>query len=162
MLWSACLRHQRHLTNPITILSIVRYSAPPHCHITIFLPLAVILKTNSLTRLILYPATSKKPSAVPRILHFQLNSSLSATWHPFSLPSHHKVLKKNNKKPQKPKNQTKNPTPNKPHTHRPSKCLFPFPAPLSVLLLPSPFQKGKQPLMSTLLDLLSPKQSSLS
>lgn len=122
MLWSAHLRHQRHLTNPITIPSIVCYSAPPHCHITIFLPLAAILKPSSLTRLIPYPATSKKPSAVPRILHFQLNSSLSATWHPFSLPSHHKVLEKkqqknpNNQKPNKKNQPQTTPTPTGPQS----------------------------------------------
>lgn len=96
--------------------------------------------------------------------HFQLNSQVHFQQLGILLLclSHHEVLGKATKKLKQPKKQTKNPTPNNPHTHKYSKCLFLLTDALSVLLLPSAFQKGKQPFMSTLLDLLSPKQSSLS
>lgn len=115
--------------------------------------------------------TLSAPNYIKEAIHFtqditfpaQQSSSLSSTWHPFTLPFSSWSVRKNNKKTQTTKKkQTKNPTPNNPHTHKYSKCFFLLTDALSVLLLPSAFQKGKQPFTSTLLDLLSPKQSSLS
>lgn len=120
----------------------------------IFMPLAAIPKNKSFARLVLYSVPSKKPSAWPRILHFRLGSYVHFQW-----PGIHSLcllvisLSKNN---------TKQKIQNKPYNHKSSKCFFPFPDPLSVLLLPPPFQKGKQPSITTLLEQLSPKQSSLS
>lgn len=46
----------------------------------IFMPLASIPKNKSLARLVLYSVQSKKPSAWPRILHFQLGSYVHFQW----------------------------------------------------------------------------------
>lgn len=120
----------------------------------IFMPLALIPKNKSLARLVLYSVPSKKPSAWPRILHFQLGSYVHFQW-----PGNHSlcllVISLS-------KNYTTQKIPEKPYNSKSSKYLFSFPYPLSVLLFPPPFQKEKQPSISTLLEQLSPKQSSLS
>lgn len=122
----------------------------------IFMPLASIPKNKSLARLVLYSVQSKKPSAWPRILHFQLGSYIHFQW-----PGIHSlcllVISLS-------KNYTTQKIRNKPYNSKSSKYLFffLFYDPLSVLLFPPPFQKEKQPSISTLLEQLSPKQSSLS
>lgn len=122
----------------------------------IFMPLASIPKNKSLARLVLYSVQSKKPSAWPRILHFQLGSYIHFQW-----PGIHSlcllVISLS-------KNYTTQKITNKPYNSKSSKYLFffLFYDPLSVLLFPPPFQKEKQPSISTLLEQLSPKQSSLS
>lgn len=122
----------------------------------IFMPLASIPKNKSLARLVLYSVQSKKPSAWPRILHFQLGSYVHFQW-----PGIHSlcllVISLS-------KNYTTQKIRNKPYNSKSSKYLFffLFYDPLSVLLFPPPFQKEKQPSISTLLEQLSPKQSSLS